>query len=1428
MKHDISRDTYRPDRHYSSVRQQQGRVHLDADWNEQVEIAQGFLRALAADVIGPSGAPKVGGGFAITALTGPTDLLVSAGRFVVDGIQCRLEAPTTYSRQPDYPDPPPLPVAPGDAGAYLVYLDVWERLVTALDDPAIRESALGGPDTATRTHIVQQVKVIRVGPVTHPLDCEASPPGAHGTGALAARARPEAMPANPCDLPARAGYRRLENQLYRVEIHDGGALGVATFKWSRDNGAIVAPWRNPSKGNVLEVPTTVRDPRLGFVAGQWVEIVDDTRELQGLPGELVKILLVRGDEITVSAVVDPADFPRNPKVRRWDSASSSGTLRVDRPPGAGASSSSSSSSSSSGAGVDDGGWLPIEDGIEIRFEPGDYRAGEYWLIPARTLTSDVEWPVQGGVPEPVPAHGVRHCRAPLAMFLFDGAAIGQVYDCRRPFPALTDVCAEDVCFEGDACDMGRTTVQEALEQLCRNQDLRHHNKHLHGWGIVCGLQVHCAGVTAGPGGMGSSSSSSSSSSARDDGCRFPRECVTVRKGYAIDPGGNNLELAVDETLPLLDMIRQAGLLATLPDGRLADGDVALRLKRRSEQQDGALRFVVEAYTPAAPFSKVLEGTMLKDFVDDCAMPLVQLAKEILAPPATAPLVTPAHERLSTLINILWQVVDPGDAQHIFVSQAEHDILETLYGAVRALLHSKTFCAMFDGARPFPTYDVYNRALPADEQPYTIFAKGSRGRVRTDGRDERIFTVSAGHPAWFGGAPNRVEVFDVGARKMIAELEFPGPGNVVVNDVAVSPDGTKLYAVASLNGKDSLFAVADLGATPAFRQQTTLFCDTNLTSLAVHPRAPNRVFAVGRSAAANRGGIFAFDPENPPADPNVQGVFLAFNAVGHLAVTEDAAAGGIMLFASAHSDPNSTVYDRVSVFLYDGTLQTTTTTIGPFGNSGEDDLLVARLPNGRDRVYVLAGTGAAARELLVFDPSGAAQPGLTGLSGGPARLAFNDAAGYLLVTDGDKYQVVMIDVRGNAPIRLDATHPVEVGVTSIAAGPRRVYVLNALNNAIDVIRADQLPSAPPVAVTIDPAKLSAYRRGVLAAFVDLFAGLLQYLKDCLCDHFLVNCPEDDPQMKLWLGAIKIREGKVFHVCNFSQRRYVKSFPTYGYWLSLIPILPMLKEVVRQACCAILPMHFGAEKAPTPPPTTGPATDAGGGGFLTVGPGFKPSYAMNARLHLDRSDLRDRLRVKGGQIRTATVLVSKLVSGVFTSPPAPETSPALSGHSILGRNPGDVKRELADRKIEVVAEEPLDPRDARLIREITLAPTRVPASGRVVLYTDPQDQTVRGYRVVTEPTVPEVSKQVKRILGAVTKLRGDQERQLERRDLRISELDTALEERTAGEAAVKAELERVSREMSERVESLERELKKSTTRLRDMAAIEQRLERLERNR
>src|SRR6185369_17257772 len=67
-----------------------------------------------------------------------------------------------------------------------------------------------------------------------------------------------------------------------------------------------------------------------------------------------------------------------------------------------------------------------------------------------------------------------------------------VADCRDLFPSLTSLSADDVSVSNDVCLLpGVRTVQDAIDALCRSNDLRRHNRLLHGYGIVCGLAVHC-------------------------------------------------------------------------------------------------------------------------------------------------------------------------------------------------------------------------------------------------------------------------------------------------------------------------------------------------------------------------------------------------------------------------------------------------------------------------------------------------------------------------------------------------------------------------------------------------------------------------------------------------------------------------------------------------------------------------------------------------------------------------------------------------------------------------------------------------------------------------------------------------------------------------------------------------------------------------
>ena len=68
--------------------------------------------------------------------------------------------PIAYDKQPYFPNAnvvAPLPTT----GTHIAYLDVWQREVTALENPDLIEKAIA-VDTATRLQTVWQVRLLEV------------------------------------------------------------------------------------------------------------------------------------------------------------------------------------------------------------------------------------------------------------------------------------------------------------------------------------------------------------------------------------------------------------------------------------------------------------------------------------------------------------------------------------------------------------------------------------------------------------------------------------------------------------------------------------------------------------------------------------------------------------------------------------------------------------------------------------------------------------------------------------------------------------------------------------------------------------------------------------------------------------------------------------------------------------------------------------------------------------------------------------------------------------------------------------------------------------------------------------------------------------------------------------------------------------------
>ncbi len=518
----INSSPWHPWRDFLGVVMQQGRVQLDSDWNEWLAELGRRIQAGTLDILGLAGVPSTTPyGFKINAYVAAGNVphvTIGAGRMYVDGILAEnhgpLPAPPWNPVNSEWQQPPQAPIAwdpalgewsaapqipgvseadvdftqqpylPGAAlpsgnGPFLVYLDVWQREVNFLEDPSLVEKAVG-IDTTGRYQMVWQVKLVDVSSVAAvtcstadtsigPWETIIQPSTSQLSNALV-----QLAPSGNCALTPTATYTGLENQLYRVEIHQAGVAstaipavplptGTATFKWSRENASVatvvtaIATVTNSAGNNAsqLTVQSLGRDQVLGFNPGDWIEITDDYLELNfqqlnssGLEGELHQILTVdpAAQTIVLDSTVSAANFPvqsngqtytfRHTRICRWDqqgtvylSDGATPWYDLDTSVSAGV------TAGSSGIPVPSAGTaVLLEDGITVTFPAGNaFRAGEYWTFAARSSDGSVD-PLTNAPPAGILHH---YCRLGIVNFTASPPAVS---DCRQVFPSLANPC----------------------------------------------------------------------------------------------------------------------------------------------------------------------------------------------------------------------------------------------------------------------------------------------------------------------------------------------------------------------------------------------------------------------------------------------------------------------------------------------------------------------------------------------------------------------------------------------------------------------------------------------------------------------------------------------------------------------------------------------------------------------------------------------------------------------------------------------------------------------------------------------------------------------------------------------------------------------------------------------------------------------------
>ncbi len=419
MHGDFSSVTFDSLDRFSAVVALQGRISVEADQNEQTAIVQHYLRTLVTDLLGAHAWPTENAGFDITPVpAADVGLKISKGRCYVDGMLVENPGEVSFFDQPDARFAPSQHALP-KTFPYFAYLEVCERLVTFVEQPSIRDVALGvgGPDSSARSKVVWQVRYKDQLPGDVPTDVD----GALGwwadnvapalldersgqlTAAVSAGKEDEL-----CALAPDAGFRGIENQLYRVEIHESGRLNgdggapMPSFKWSRDNGSVVFPVTGAPGEPILALANLGRDDRYALDVGDRVELVDDASALNREPLALRKVMAVDPVKLLVTLDAAPervfgSNPERHPFIRRWD----------HQPP-----------LTSDGAGHAirfTVGPVTLEDGIVVVFSPGNYRTGDYWVFPARVETGSIEWPMKDGKALPRLPDGVQRSYVPLAL-----------------------------------------------------------------------------------------------------------------------------------------------------------------------------------------------------------------------------------------------------------------------------------------------------------------------------------------------------------------------------------------------------------------------------------------------------------------------------------------------------------------------------------------------------------------------------------------------------------------------------------------------------------------------------------------------------------------------------------------------------------------------------------------------------------------------------------------------------------------------------------------------------------------------------------------------------------------------------------------------------------------------------------------------------
>jgi hypothetical protein len=460
MVADIARVTYDPSRQYRALVDQQGRVTLEADNNEASIIAVEALRRETIDIFGPAAA--LGDGFKVNASGGT--ITVQPGIFYLGGWRLELDTAIDLAKQPDWVDAPPAAVRQGDQ---VVALLVTEQTVTAVEDQALREVALGGPDSAARDRLMQHF--LRIGIDGN--NCDAGAKTIDGllsadgvtidpvTLQIVSDARLQAgfvpgPPAtDPCTPAAAGGYLGADNQMVRVTVtaYDPGAR-TGTLLWGWNNASLLyrATADDPLTLTLINVPV---DEEHAPQLGQMVEILRTQADLgdgnliadnQGFVTTVAQAYSFDTGELVLADAL-PAELQNNQYplfVRLWQAAvpfTSGQAVPLDSVSG-------------------------ITVTVTLPALPSNIAGRPFWHFAVRPATPQAIYP-QRYLDAPQPPDGPRQWIADLAIVEGRDKNLTVVEDCRVPWgPKGSGDCCCGLTLDPDEVS-GRGGLQAVVDSL---------------------------------------------------------------------------------------------------------------------------------------------------------------------------------------------------------------------------------------------------------------------------------------------------------------------------------------------------------------------------------------------------------------------------------------------------------------------------------------------------------------------------------------------------------------------------------------------------------------------------------------------------------------------------------------------------------------------------------------------------------------------------------------------------------------------------------------------------------------------------------------------------------------------------------------------------------------------------------------------------